>query len=1406
MVRSIHIWVLTSLLMANSAAGDDLTRATAYLVTSPNSVNKTFVHIINSSESDQSFRGNLYRADGQRVGIENAQLHNGFVGKNGRLVIESEDLVSLFDIDPWSGPAILEISGSQKFDVMTKLTSPSGLVSNTNCVRQSEVHNLEGSESGIETYLRFINIGETPLGSIRGTIRDASGSIIGTQDTEFLSGLDPKQAVWLNKDKLKEAVGAAWSETASLKISLPMPNLRLLNLNFVNDETFFNFSCFESGENSRVYLITNASSKNISETHFINLGDSASNVSGSLFSSSGEALGSPGSLSDQIAPGGRAVLSANDFEDALGAETWEGPALFEIENDKNFALMTKLTSPSGLISNTNCVRETDVHNIEGSDSQDMTYIRFINQGSSSIRNITGNLYDHAGQSIGTQNKILIEALGPKEQRWINRSKLEQLFESEWTAEATLKVDAENVQELRLLNLNFVNNETFFNFSCYENSSSPGPVDALSFFTTNVSNQIVQEKCVNCHTNEGPAGGTGLKFEAGSNAETTARNLTALETFIQSSPGNSDRILDKVRGVGHGGGSQLSSSSEDYKNLVALLGLIGENVAPDNSTNEGSFWGGVGLSLPEETLRRAAIILARRVPTNEEIAAVKNASRSEMRSAVKNLMNGKGFHDFLTTGANDRLHTDAFLNGLFLDSADLNNGWFLPVGAEKYFALGDKTTLDGPPEGNWVQRWMMSMAKVPLELIAYIVENDRSYKEVVTADYMMMNPIISEILNGGIVFEDETDPLVFKPGRNQGQVVRDEQHESEFVQNYGTRIDSHGDFIEYPHAGVLNTHSFLNRYPTTDTNRNRARSRWTFYHFLGVDVEKSAARTTDPEALADTDNPTMNNPACTVCHELLDPVAGAFQNYGNDGKYRDGHLGRDALPDSYKYADQENTDGSNSYQEGDTWFRDMRTPGFDGGLVNNPDHSLSWLGERIADDPRFARAAIKFWWPAIMGSEVARAPEIATDANFSDQLTIFEEQNKFISELGESFRQGIRGGAPFNAKDLFTEMILSPWFTAKKIDPEKIQTASSTAGNIGNRRLLTPEELEAKTLSLLGSKWGSNGKEDLWQYDLEYTALGDRYGLYYGGIDSNGIRNRARAMSSLMINVAERQALEMACPAVIMDFSRADADRLLFENIEPMIEPDSESVQSYQVSAESFETSETFKHYLSVSPGKKEISISFLNDFNGGEDADRNLSITRIQISDSDGKMLLDADFSQYNQNNLIDGIGLGELNCGDYSFWEDSFKFWSNCSIEIPFETAMPGDLQVAVSAWGEQAGEDLPLLGVSVKSDAASGESTGARKIRTKIVELYSKLHGVELSENDPDIQLSYELLVSSWEGRKTIGNSRTEPWPEESCRWADWELRQELYNDDDDPTGMKYAWMSILIMLMTDFNYLHE
>ena len=53
------------------------------------------------------------------------------------------------------------------------------------------------------------------------------------------------------------------------------------------------------------------------------------------------------------------------------------------------------------------------------------------------------------------------------------------------------------------------------------------------------------------------------------------------------------------------------------------------------------------------------------------------------------------------------------------------------------------------------------------------------------------------------------------------------------------VDSFSDYKDWPHAGVLSSHAWLYRYPSTDTNRNRARARWTYYHFLGVDIEKSA---------------------------------------------------------------------------------------------------------------------------------------------------------------------------------------------------------------------------------------------------------------------------------------------------------------------------------------------------------------------------------------------------------------------------------------------------------------------------------------------------------------------------------------------------------------------------------------
>ena len=40
-------------------------------------------------------------------------------------------------------------------------------------------------------------------------------------------------------------------------------------------------------------------------------------------------------------------------------------------------------------------------------------------------------------------------------------------------------------------------------------------------------------------------------------------------------------------------------------------------------------------------------------------------------------------------------------------------------------------------------------------------------------------------------------------------------------------------------------------------------------------------------------------------------------------------------------------GSSGYQEGDTWYRDMRAPGFNGDIAEGQSDSLQWLGYRIS---------------------------------------------------------------------------------------------------------------------------------------------------------------------------------------------------------------------------------------------------------------------------------------------------------------------------------------------------------------------------------------------------------------------------------------------------------------------------
>ena len=118
----------------------------------------------------------------------------------------------------WEGPAMIEVVGTDSFELMTKLTSQSGLISNTNCARENQVHNISGYDRPDVAYVRFINIGETPIKNVRGSLYDSQGNVIGNPGVIIIEKLSPKAQIWKSRDRLSDLIGDTWNGLASLKI------------------------------------------------------------------------------------------------------------------------------------------------------------------------------------------------------------------------------------------------------------------------------------------------------------------------------------------------------------------------------------------------------------------------------------------------------------------------------------------------------------------------------------------------------------------------------------------------------------------------------------------------------------------------------------------------------------------------------------------------------------------------------------------------------------------------------------------------------------------------------------------------------------------------------------------------------------------------------------------------------------------------------------------------------------------------------------------------------------------------------------------------------------------------------------------------------------------------------------
>lgn len=908
-------------------------------------------------------------------------------------------------------------------------------------------------------------------------------------------------------------------------------------------------------------------------------------------------------------------------------------------------------------------------------------------------------------------------------------------------------------------------------------------------------QLVQARCVICHVNGGVSGATRLVFSGGDQQQQV--NRLVFENFVGSVDNGDQLILNKVRGgESHGGGAVFASDTEQYQALASFLSELTGN---DNSQTGTNGFAKLQLGSAQNTLRRALLLLSGRLPTDSELAAV-NGDEASLRSLVRQSLSGTGFHQFLIRGANDRLLTSAFLNGRFLDVMDPNSPRYPVLADMRVDAYGtDQAAIQA--FHRWQQKLTYGISRAPLELIAYVVEQDRPYSEILTADYTLVNPYSALIYNATVSFVDDTAATEFVPGQNRGQILMDANFDGDYVQDLGSVIRAHGDFIDYPHAGILNEPAFLNRYPTTDTNRNRARSRWTYFHFLDVDIEKSAARSNDPEALADTNNPTLNNPNCTVCHQVMDPVAGAYQNYGDEGWYRSSWGGQDSLPDSYKRAED------SPYINGDTWYRDMRTPGLGALQPTGTSDSLRWLGGEISNDPRFARAAVKFWWPAIMSEPLRAAPENSGDPDYQAKLAGFEAQQALIAQLADNF---IANG--LNLKDLLVDMVMSTWFRSTAVNAQLTADERIQLQGVGSGRLLTPEELEAKTRNLIGFAWGESNNAD-WTADGHWSMLADTFRIYYGGIDSVGITERAEALNSLMSNVALTHAAGVACPTVLFDFNRDDSDKRLFKYVDRYTTPISQAREQVTVTGTDQQTRSDHQFQLAMIAGEQKLRLSFDNpQWDATAQQSLHLVIHSVQVRNSAGETLL-----AFNGQDLlqVSGAAVSTNDAGDNTgsaYWDSSinaltgWQLWQGY-IEVPITLAQADTLTVTVNASKRNLIDRTMLMGAAVVLQLGQG-SRGEERLRQQLQYLHGHLLGEWLAPDAAEITASYDLLVELWQTRQILGLPRNAiAWGIENCEIPiDGWWQQDHSAEFADPEFMQGTWMSMLIYLLTDYHYLHE
>lgn len=818
----------------------------------------------------------------------------------------------------------------------------------------------------------------------------------------------------------------------------------------------------------------------------------------------------------------------------------------------------------------------------------------------------------------------------------------------------------------------------------------------------------------------------------------------------------------------------SAGNRSKPSEVLAVSLSSDTIAPD----------GARLLSYASTLRKASLLLLGRDATEAELATT--TSEASYKATLRKMLDDKHALDkFVYRTAHET----------FLTEGAAGAGSGQGIREEDYPALETLSKDERRIVNN-------SIKKEPVFLLQYIVDNDKPWTQALTADYTVLNAALAKALGANPLsgkFGDTLDTETKLPSK---------------ITTLSARL---GDKA-FPHAGVLTTNAWLSRFPTTDTNRNRHRASTVYKQFLGINIEALAQRPIDDSENGDFLVPTLENPNCMVCHTVMDPVAGAFKNWGTNNRYQQNHNGTkgdfNSLSRSYRSRNYGlNYQGEPWYHSGDAWYRDMLKPGFadqeipDGFKNTTGDQdSLQWLANAIVSDPRFAKGSVYFWYRGLFKRKPLVAPLDTSELNYANRLAAYNEQDAILEQLKNKLVQN-QGNGAWNIKDLLVNMTATPLFRTFAQNGDLTATS-----DLGVARLLTPEELNHKLKALTGSDWWHFRDDRVWR---------DRMGTFYGDFDGGKLQTTPSSkINSLMSKIPERMAIEMSCTIVHDEFRKDAAERNLFRFVDMKDTPALEQI-------------DTAKNNILVNPGAENDmqgwiletgSVRILSGsrgcdggpsiksgekiFNPGSICENTTALGRIyqqvdvtawaDLIDQGGVQALygaalrgwsrdNDEASVYLSFHHANGeqISASEPLLGGSSEWKSVYDY-----INIPIQTRI-----IRYHIQGRRISEhrnndsfaDDTYLRIVLPGTYAP--TLGEQKIRTNIQFLHQHLLDESVAIDSAEVDRTYHLFKDVWADNKNNG--------ETSCR---------LYRDNEDPDKTKRAWSIVLMYLLTDARFLYE